>query len=481
MHNLIFDYSKTDKQTNCFKVAEPHSLITNSDMYRDNKPSLPQVSEIDIVRHYTKLSTFNFGVDSGSYPLGSCTMKYNPKINEDLSNISSLKDVHPYQEEQDVQGTLQIMYETQEYLCKIFGYDQFSLQPSAGAQGEYAGLLIIKKYHNDNGNNNKNTIIIPDSGHGTNPASATCAGFKVLTVKTNTEGGVDTEHLKQLLEKHNDIAGLMLTNPNTLGLYEKNIKTIAALIHKKDGLLYYDGANANGTMEIAKPAEMGFDVAHLNLHKTFSTPHGGGGPGSGPVGVTKKLEKYLPGPIAIKTNNHYSLYTPEKTIGKLHCFHGNVGVYTKAYAYIKTLGSEGLKEASENAIINANYIMSRLKNHYNIPYKSRWCKHEFVISLAQEKREHGIKALDVAKRLIDYGIHPPTIYFPLIVSECLMIEPTETESKESLDEFCDVMIKISEEIKTSPELLKNAPHNTVVKRLDEVKAVKEPKLKWQDL
>jgi len=440
--------------------------------------NLPELSEVDVVRHYTALSRRNFGVDSGFYPLGSCTMKYNPKVNEEIAKFSGFTDIHPYQPEKEVQGILELLYNFEKDLCAIFGYEAFTFQPAAGAHGELTSLLMIKAYHDDKGNKQKKKIVIPDSSHGTNPASVSMCGYEAVVVKSNGRGNIDVGALKRVVG--DDTAGLMLTNPNTLGLFDEHILEIADIVHKAGGLLYYDGANANATLGICRPADLGFDVAHFNLHKTFSTPHGGGGPGSGPVGVNKKLEAFLPVPRVIREKSRYSLIDSRypKSIGKVHSFHGNVNVIVKAYAYVRTLGAEGLKEVAENAVLNANYVMNRLKEHYYLAY-DRTCQHEFVISAKWQKEKFGVKALDIAKRLIDYGFHPPTIYFPLIVEEALMIEPTETESKETLDAFCAAMIKIAKECETDPELVKSAPHTTPVLRLDEARAARELKLRYQ--
>ncbi len=472
----IFDLSRPGRQGYSLPDEQTSELEIPAGLIKKTKSRLPEVSEIDVVRHYTKLSTLNYGVDTGFYPLGSCTMKYNPKINEDVANRKEFAGVHPLQAIGSLQGILKILYEFEQALCQIFGYARFTLQPAAGAHGEQAGLLIIRAYHLKRKDTARINILVPDSSHGTNPASAAQAGFQLITVKSNEKGGVDLEELKKNL--NSETAGLMLTNPNTLGLFDENILEIAKLVHAAGGLVYYDGANANATLGIAKPAEMGFDICHINLHKTFSTPHGGGGPGSGPVGVVKELVQFLPVPqieYSKKNNLYYFSYDLADTIGRLHAFYGNISVILKAYAYFKTLGSAGLKQVSEIAVLSANYIKARLKDHYDIPY-AQHCMHEFVISAKKLKKEHGVSALDIAKRLIDYGYHPPTVYFPLIVSECLMIEPTETETKETLDQFCDVMIKIAQEAKTSPELLRNAPQTAPICRLDEVKAVKEPNL-----
>ncbi len=472
---LIFDYSKEGR---CAYSLPDEALpeLSFADLKKD-KLRLPEVSEIDVVRHYTKLSTLNYGVDNGFYPLGSCTMKYNPKINEDIAALEALLSLHPLADVDTLQGILKILYEFERSLCQIFGYDRFTLQPVAGAHGELTGLLLIRAYHLHNKQTQRKIILVPDSSHGTNPASAAQAGFKLVTIKSNESGAVDLAELKKHL--NDEVAGLMLTNPSTLGLFEENILEISRLVHEAGGLLYYDGANANAIMGQAKPAQMGFDICHLNLHKTFSTPHGGGGPGSGPVGVVEKLVPFLPNDTIEydEKNNKYYFEQSADSIGRMHSFHGNIGVAIKAYAYIKINGFAGLKGASEAAVLNANYIKARLKDHYDIPFKQH-CQHEFVISAKNLKKEYGVSALDIAKRLLEEGYHPPTIYFPLIVNECLMIEPTETETKETLDAFCDVMIKIADEIKTKPESFHDMPLSTPIRRLDEVKAVKEPNLNY---
>ncbi|MFH1386902.1 MAG: aminomethyl-transferring glycine dehydrogenase subunit GcvPB [bacterium] len=439
--------------------------------------NLPELSELDVVRHFTRLSQKNFSVDTQFYPLGSCTMKYNPKVNEDIARLEGFNTIHPEQEEKETQGILELLCNFEKYLCSIFGYDAFTLQPAAGAHGELTALMMMKEYHRGKGVGSRNKIIIPDSSHGTNPASAALVGFETIVIKSNGRGNIDVDAVKKAVG--DDTAGLMLTNPNTLGLFDEHILEVADIIHKAGGLLYYDGANANANMGICRPADLGFDVAHFNLHKTFSTPHGGGGPGSGPVGVNKKLEPFLPVPRVVKEDSHYALHvTPfPKSIGRVHSFHGNVNVIIKAYSYIRSLGAEGLKKASTQAVENANYMMEKLKCYYYLPY-DRTCQHEFVLSAKWQKEKYGVKALDIAKRLIDYGFHPPTIYFPLIVEEALMIEPTESESKATMDEFCEVMIKIAKECETNTEIVKSAPHNTPVLRLDETKAVKEPDLNW---
>jgi glycine dehydrogenase subunit 2 len=453
---------------------EDVAAYLSPNLFRQENCALPQVSEGEVVRHYTYLSTLNFGVDTGYYPLGSCTMKYNPKINEDVASLANFSHVHPFTPASEVQGTLALLAAFEKALCEIFGYKRFSFQPVAGAHGEYAGMMIIRAYFEKLGENNRSIMLIPDSAHGTNPASAAMAGFKVKTVKSNARGGVDVEHLKELLS--DEVAGFMLTNPSTLGLFEDQIVEIAKLIHEQGALMYYDGANANALLGLVRPGEMGFDVAHINLHKTFSTPHGGGGPGSGPVGVSERLVPFLPAPVIDQGADGYFLnYDLPDSIGKVSTFYGNIGVVLKAYTYVLTLGKEGLGDVTQNAIINANYLMKALEQKYEIPYK-RWCMHEFVISAKKEKAKHNVKALDIAKRLIDYGYHPPTIYFPLIVPECLMIEPTETESQESLDEFVVALNDIHAEIEKNSSILLSAPNNVQFGRLDEVKAVKEPRL-----
>jgi glycine dehydrogenase subunit 2 len=440
------------------------------------KPArLPQISEPQLIRHYNNISKKNFGVDNGFYPLGSCTMKYNPKINEEISRLENFVNIHPYQDEKDIQGALQLMYELDVLLCEITGMDKFTLQPSAGAHGELTGLFIINAHHRGKGNKRKN-IIIPDSAHGTNPASVTMAGYNVITVDSDEKGKVDIKKLSKLLDKNT--AGLMLTNPNTLGLFDENILKISEMIHDAGGLVYYDGANLNAIMGIAKPGDMGFDIVHLNLHKTFSTPHGGGGPGSGPIGVKKELSKFLPVPtVEVNSKGRYYLnYDKKDSIGKVKAFYGNFNVLIKAYSYILSLGAQGLKKVSQLAVLNANYLKKNLNKYYYLPYPEI-CMHEFVISAIWQK-EKGIRALDIAKRLMDFGFHPPTIYFPLIVKEALMIEPTETENKETLDMFIKAMKKIAKEANENPEILKSAPHKTPVKRLDEVKAAKDLILKY---
>ncbi len=445
------------------------SDLVPAELLRENELAYPEVSELDLVRHYTRLSTRNHGVDSGFYPLGSCTMKYNPKINEDVANLTGFTQTHPYQAEETIQGSLELMYNLQKQLAEITGMDQVTLQPAAGAHGEWVGLMMIKAYHESRGDFHKNKVIIPDSAHGTNPASVVIAGYEVVTVPSNAEGNVDLTTLRELVAE--DTAALMLTNPNTLGLFEKDIIKITQLVHDAGGLIYYDGANANAIMGIVRPGDMGFDVVHLNLHKTFATPHGGGGPGAGPVGVKKSLVPFLPKPMVEKSEQGYYLnYDLPHSIGKVKLFYGNFAVLVKAYAYIMSMGAVGLKRAATDAVLNANYMLKRLEKYFLLPYQ-RICMHEFVLSGAWQ-RENGVRALDIAKRLLDFGVHPPTIYFPLIVDECLMIEPTETESKETLDEYVDILINIAQEAKKSPDIVTTAPHTTVVGRLNEARAAR---------
>jgi len=403
-------------------------------------------------------------------------MKYNPKINEWAARLPGFASIHPYQPENTVQGALELYYEMQQMLAEITGMDGFSLQPAAGAHGEMSGVMIIKAYHKHRGDERRTKMMVPDSAHGTNPATANVVGYQVVEIKSNADGLIDLEDLRSKMTP--EVAGLMLTNPNTLGLFEENIQEVAAIVHQGGGLLYYDGANLNGIMGVSRPGDMGFDVVHVNLHKTFGTPHGGGGPGSGPVGVKEPLIKFLPVPVAVKKNDTYSLdYERPLSIGKVKNFYGNFGVIVKAYTYIKALGAEGLKEACQHAVLNANYLRHQLKETYNIPL-DRLCKHEFVAN-AKNQLKHGVSTMDIAKRLIDYGYHPPTVYFPLIIPEAIMIEPTETESKERLDRFVQVMQCIDREAVEDPELVKNAPHHAVVKRVDEVTAARKPIVKWE--
>ncbi|WML54036.1 aminomethyl-transferring glycine dehydrogenase subunit GcvPB [Neobacillus sp. PS3-12] len=444
---------------------------------RDEDAQLPEVSELDIMRHYTALSRRNHGVDSGFYPLGSCTMKYNPKMNENVARYNGFAHIHPLQDESSVQGALELMYDLQQHLVEITGMDEVTLQPAAGAHGEWTGLMLIRAYHEANGDTNRNKVIIPDSAHGTNPASATVAGLEIVTVKSNENGLIDLEDLK--LVAGEDTAALMLTNPNTLGLFEENIVEVAEIVHAAGGKVYYDGANLNAVLSKARPGDMGFDVVHLNLHKTFTGPHGGGGPGSGPVGVKAELIPFLPKPVITKQGEEYVFdYDRPQSIGRVKPYYGNFGINVRAYTYIRSMGPDGLKAVTEYAVLNANYMMRRLADYYDLPY-DRHCKHEFVLSGRRQKKL-GVRTLDIAKRLLDFGYHPPTIYFPLNVEECIMIEPTETESKETLDSFIDTMIQIAKEAEENPEIVQEAPHTTVVGRLDETTAARKPILRYQN-
>ncbi|MGE6488446.1 aminomethyl-transferring glycine dehydrogenase subunit GcvPB [Paenisporosarcina sp. NPDC076898] len=452
------------------------STLLPEGLLREEAAELPEVSELDIMRHYTALSKRNHGVDSGFYPLGSCTMKYNPKINESVARFPGFANIHPLQDEDTVQGAMELMYDLQEHLIEITGMDDLTLQPAAGAHGEWTALMMIRAFHEANGDTHRTKVIVPDSAHGTNPASATVAGFDTITVKSDENGLVDLEDLKRVVG--DDTAALMLTNPNTLGLFEENILEMAAIIHGVGGKLYYDGANLNAVMSKARPGDMGFDCVHLNLHKTFTGPHGGGGPGSGPVGVKKDLIPFLPKPVLVKTEEGYHFdYNRPQSIGRVKPFYGNFGINVRAYTYIRSMGPDGLKAVTEYAVLNANYMMRRLQPHFDLPY-DRHCKHEFVLSGRRQKKL-GVRTLDMAKRLLDFGYHPPTIYFPLNVEEGMMIEPTETESKETLDAFIDAMIQIAKEVEETPEIVQQAPHTTVIKRLDETKAARTPVLRYK--
>ena len=445
----------------------------------DSPKPLTEVSEVDVVRHFTKLSRFNRGLDDGLYALGSCTMKYNPRVNEVLANLPAFLNAHPLAPEETVQGSLRVMYELNTLLCEIVGVDQFTMAPAAGAHGELTGILIIRQYFNDKGES-RSKMLVPDSAHGTNPATAAMAGYRVVEVKSSERGTVDVDQLKQLMD--DETAGLMLTNPNTVGLYDDEVCAIEEIVHGKGGLLYYDGANLNASLGIVRPGDTGFDVVHLNLHKTFSTPHGGGGPGAGPIGVKERLVPYLPSPIVTYDGDKYHLEdASEKSIGRVRAFWSNFPVLLKSYAWILSMGPDGLYDASETAIINANYVLSKLKNVYRPSY-DRFCGHECVLT-ARDYKDYGIKTLDIAKRLMDYGIHPPTIYFPHFApyaEETMMVEPPESESKEVLDEFIEIMLKISEEARTSPELLTGAPHTTPIRRTDDVTAARRPILTYDD-
>lgn len=477
---LIFELSKEGRNGYRLPACDIEGIDLNA-MYgdkimRSEELDLPEVSENQVARHYTLLSNKNYGVDTGFYPLGSCTMKYNPKINEDMASLTGFSALHPYQDDSMSQGALELMYNLQESLGELSGMDAYSLQPAAGSHGELLGLMLIKAYHDKNGEPNRTKIIVPDASHGTNPASAAVCGMEIIEIKSNADGSVSIEALKEALS--DDVAGLMLTNPSTLGLFEQNIQEIQKLVHEAGGLLYYDGANMNAIMGKARPGDMGFDVIHWNVHKTLSTPHGGGGPGAGPVGCKEFLREFLPVPTVEKVEDKYALvYDKPYSIGKVKGFYGNFGILVRAYTYIMTMGAEGLKHASEMAVLNANYMQERLKEHYYLPIDTV-CKHEFVLG-GMSKGLNTVSTLDVAKRLLDYGYHPPTIYFPLIINEAMMVEPTETESKETMDGFIETLITIKEEAATNPEILKEAPTTAPVRRIDEVKAARNPVLKWE--
>lgn len=442
---------------------------------RQGRLGLPQVSEPDVVRHFVRLSQLNMGIDTNFYPLGSCTMKYNPRVNEDIGQLPGFARIHPYQPEVSVQGLLQLLYQMEKLLCELSGMDRISLQPAAGAHGELASLMMIKAYY-ENKKEERDTILIPDSAHGTNAATSNFCGFRIIEIKSNEDGVIDLDDLKGKMSEK--VAALMLTIPNTLGQFEKDILEVARIVHNKEGFLYLDGANLNALLGIVRPSDLGIDIMHFNLHKTFSTPHGGGGPGSGPVGVKRTLAAYLPVPTVEKNSKGYYLdYNRAKSIGKVRSFYGNIGVIIKAYCYLRSLGKEGLKKISYNAVLNANYLMQRLKKYFYLPYDQP-CMHEFVLS-GKDGKMKGVRTLDIAKRLLDFGFHPPTIYFPLIVKEALMIEPTETECKETLDAFVSAMVKIRKEIEEDPSAVKEAPHNLSIGRLDEVKAARELKLRWK--
>ena len=457
----------------------PSQPLPSEEQLRDEL-ALPEVSEGEVVRYFTGLSQLNFSVDTNFYPLGSCTMKYNPKINDEVASLPGFSQIHPLQPEETVQGALKLAYLLQGFLSEIVGMKATSLATMAGAQGELAGMLMIRAYHMSRGEGNRKTVLVPDSAHGTNPASAAMCGFQVLSIPSDARGNMDVDALRQACDS--DMVGLMLTLPNTLGLFDTNILEICNAVHGVGGLVYGDGANMNAMLGQAKLGDLGFDVLHLNLHKTFSTPHGGGGPGAGPVCANSLLSPFLAAPVIEKVTDGggkevYRLTEPEHSIGKTAAFHGNFGMLVRAYTYIRSLGADGLREISENAVINANYILSALRGEYHLPY-DRSCMHEVVFS-ARTQKANGVSALDVAKRLIDFGIHPPTMYFPLIVEEALMIEPTETESKETLDYFIQVMKDIAQEANKDPQVLKDAPHHTPNSRLDEARAARRPDLCWK--
>ncbi|MBD5309003.1 MAG: aminomethyl-transferring glycine dehydrogenase subunit GcvPB [Bacteroides sp.] len=478
---LIFELSRPGRKGYSLpadKFATDGMATIPTDLLRKSEPELPEVSELEVVRHYTNLSNKNFGVDTGFYPLGSCTMKYNPKINEELSNLTAFTSLHPLQSEKSVQGALELYWNLQRMLSNIAGLAEFTLNPYAGAHGELTGLMVMRQYHLSRGDNKRTKVIVPNSAHGTNPASAMVAGLEVVEVKSKPNGSIDVEDLRPLLD--DTVAGIMMTNPNTLGMFETEILEIAKLVHDAGGLLYYDGANLNPLLGKVRPGDMGFDIMHINLHKTFSTPHGGGGPGSGPVGVAEHLVEFLPNPRVKKNDDgSFSITGNEASLGSVSTFLGNFGVMMRAYAYILTLGKENIKNVGPLATLNANYIKESLKDDYLLPIEGV-CKHEFVFDGLKDKST-GVTTLNVAKRLLDYGFHAPTIYFPLLFHESMMIEPTETESKETLDEFIEVMKKVAKEARETPDDVKNAPLTTIVRKLDETTAAKNPILSYKAL
>tara|TARA_B100001142_G_scaffold101845_1_gene103990 strand:+ start:8151 stop:9614 length:1464 start_codon:yes stop_codon:yes gene_type:complete len=474
---LLFDQSIKGKVgTTLPSMDIPKQKLPNSDELRD-EITMPEVSENEIVRYFSSISQMNFSIDHNFYPLGSCTMKYNPKLNDDIAALPGFNEIHPLQDTETTQGALELMHHLQILLAEITGMAGTSLSPMAGAEAELAGMLMIRAYHNNKEDFKRKKVIIPDSAHGTNPASAVMAGFEVISIPTDENGNTDLDALKSVVDE--TTAGLMLTQPSTIGLFDTNILEIVKIINENGGLIYGDGANLNAILGKVKPGEIGFDVIHSNLHKTFTQPHGGGGPGAGAVMVSQRLVDFLPDPIVTKTNSKFNFTKPIKSIGKMGAFHGNFGALVRAYAYIRTLGKEGISSISEDAVINANYLRTKLNDTLDLPY-DRICSHEVVFSAKSIKEKYGVNALDIAKRLIDYNIHPPTMYFPLIVDEALLVEPTETESKETLDDFIDVMKQIVKEAETNPELLLNAPHNTPNKRLNEALAARNPKLSWRD-
>ena len=470
---LLFEHSEPGRKGYSLPKLDVPPAQLPAELCREEISGFPELSEVDVVRHFTRLSTWNYGVDSGFYPLGSCTMKYNPKINEAAARLPGLADIHPATPAHLAQGVLELMYRLEGALAEVSGFARVCLQPAAGAQGELTGMLVIRAWHEARGSK-RSKVLIPDTAHGTNPATAALAGYEVVPIAS--EGVLTLEEVAANMD--DQVAALMVTNPNTLGLFETNIESICQLVHDRGGLVYCDGANLNALLGIARPGDMGIDVMHFNLHKTFSTPHGGGGPGAGPVGVTEQLVPYLPATGIVQDGDQYR-FEGEKpdSIGRLMAFHGNVGIMVRAYAYACSLGASGLKHATEMAVLNANYIRARLEGTYDLPYKRR-SLHEVIFS--DKNLAGGCHTLDLAKRLIDYGYHPPTIYFPLVVKGAIMIEPTETESQEVIDEFCDAMLAIAEEAREHPELLQQAPVRSRVRRLDETNAARKPKLRWED-
>ena len=476
---IIFDTGSPESR--CVEPPELDVPLTSVDEMlggraRTAPPALPNVTELEIMRHYAHLASMNFGVDSGMYPLGSCTMKYNPRINEDACRLPGFAGLHPYQSEDTVQGALELMVSLSEALAEISGLPGVTLQPAAGAHGELTALMVFRAAHVARGDARKK-VIVPNTAHGTNPASVAMCGWETVTIPSNEAGGVDLDALREALDE--DVAAFMLTNPSTIGLFEPQILEITKAVHEVGAYAYCDGANLNAILGKARPGDMGFDAMHINLHKTFSTPHGGGGPGSGPVCVSEELAPFLPGPLPFETEDGaYGLGWPEHTLGRVRAGYGNFGVLVRAYTYVQALGAEGLEEVAEQAVLSANYLKSKLEGAFAVPYGAT-CMHEFVMSGERQKREHGVRTLDMAKRLLDYGFHPPTVYFPLLVDEAMMIEPTETEPLESLDAFADAMLAIAEEAASDPDLVKSAPYTTPVRRLDEAGAARNPDLRWK--
>lgn len=480
MSKLIYEKSVAGRQAQLMpKPGVPAKKLTDlipDSFVRQTAPALPEVSELDAVRHFVKLSQLNHSIDTGFYPLGSCTMKYNPKINDAMAALEGFRELHPYQPEDQIQGALELLWTLQENISNVVGLPSVTLQPAAGAHGEMLGLMLIKAYFKARGEHNRNVVIVPDTAHGTNPATAALAGFKVVEIPSNARGNVDIEGLKKALGP--DVAAIMLTNPNTLGLFEEEILTVAKLVHEAGGLLYYDGANLNAIMGLVRPGDMGFDVCHLNLHKTFSTPHGGGGPGGCAVACRDFLEPFLPKPVVTKKGDRYSLdWDRPQSVGKIKGFYGNFGILVRALTYILAHGREGLCQVSRDAILSANYLKERLKASYTLPY-TQPCMHEFVLS-GNRQKERGVSTNHIAKRMLDFGVHSPTVYFPLVVPEAMMIEPTETESKQTLDDFIDIMLTIDRETQECPDVVLSAPNNTPVAKLDEALAARKPNLRWQ--
>jgi glycine dehydrogenase subunit 2 len=471
---LLSELSRPGRRGHQLPQFEQSRSDLSDDLLRDDL-RLPELSELDVVRHFTHLSTFNHSIDEGFYPLGSCTMKYNPKVNEDVARLPGFSAIHPYQPESSIQGALAVIYELERWLAGVTGFHSVTLQPAAGAHGELAGMLMIRACLEARGEQHRTKVLIPDSAHGTNPATAAMCGFYTVAIPTDARGNVDLDRLRS--EADGETVGLMLTNPNTLGLFEEHVMEITDVIHRAGGLVYGDGANLNAILGAVKPAEVGFDVLHINVHKTFSQPHGGGGPGAGPVAVTRELEPFLPIPVVARREEGYTLdYDRPGSIGKVKAFYGHFGVFARVLTYILMNGGSGLREVSRTAVLNANYLRSLLQDVYTLAY-DRTCMHEFVLT-GKPQKAAGARTLDIAKRLIDFGYHPPTIYFPLIVEEAMMIEPTETESKETLDDFADAMLQIAREVEENPDVVLSAPHDRVVGRLDEVRAARQPVLRW---